>query len=467
MSAPAREPIPSLEVDPALAPSPAPAAPAHRSGRWIDHWDPEDPTFWRGGGRRVARRNLTLSVFAEFLGFCVWALWSVVVTAAAGGRVRPDPRPAVLADRGAEPRRRDAADPLHVRRAEVRRPQLDHRLRAAAARPGRRRWPWSCSTRARRFGVLLACAALAGVGGGNFASLDDQHLVLLPRGGEGQGARPQRRRRQPRHGASCSWSCRSSSSSAPASTSSGPGSMFIPLVLLAAVLAWRVHGQPVRRQGRLPQPRAWPPATGTPGSSRSSTSAPSARSSATRAPSRRCSRPSSPRSPRSIAFLGALVGSLARPLGGMARRPVRRRPGHASARSSLMGVGVRRRDRRLQAHSFAALPRLVPGAVRRRRHRQRLDVPDDPRGLPRRRSTGRAARPRAAQGRGRVHRHRRGGRRVRRVPHPARVRDRPRRPSARSSRPVGASSWLYLLHGAPSRTSCYQRRGAALAAETI
>ena len=55
------------------------AAPTHRSGRWIDHWDPEDPTFWRGGGRAIARRNLTLSVFAEFLGFCVWALWSVVV----------------------------------------------------------------------------------------------------------------------------------------------------------------------------------------------------------------------------------------------------------------------------------------------------------------------------------------------------------------------------------------------------
>jgi NNP family nitrate/nitrite transporter-like MFS transporter len=68
------------------APPPAPAstaplaAPRHRPGkRWIDSWDPEDETFWRDGGRKVARRNLWISMFAEFLGFSVWALWSIVV----------------------------------------------------------------------------------------------------------------------------------------------------------------------------------------------------------------------------------------------------------------------------------------------------------------------------------------------------------------------------------------------------
>src|SRR5215213_9802336 len=50
-----------------------------RSGRWIDQWDPEDTAFWARTGRAVARRNLGLSVFAEFLGFGVWALWSIVV----------------------------------------------------------------------------------------------------------------------------------------------------------------------------------------------------------------------------------------------------------------------------------------------------------------------------------------------------------------------------------------------------
>ena len=46
-------------------------------GRWIEHWEPEDPTFWEASGRRVARRNLAFSILAEHLGFSVWLLWSV------------------------------------------------------------------------------------------------------------------------------------------------------------------------------------------------------------------------------------------------------------------------------------------------------------------------------------------------------------------------------------------------------
>ncbi len=52
---------------------------APRRGRWIDVWDPEDATFWASKGRAVARRNLWPSIFAEFLGFSVWQLWSIVV----------------------------------------------------------------------------------------------------------------------------------------------------------------------------------------------------------------------------------------------------------------------------------------------------------------------------------------------------------------------------------------------------
>lgn len=51
-----------------------PAAP--RNG-WIEHWTPEDPDFWEATGRKVARRNLAFSIFAEHLGFSVWLLWSV------------------------------------------------------------------------------------------------------------------------------------------------------------------------------------------------------------------------------------------------------------------------------------------------------------------------------------------------------------------------------------------------------
>lgn len=50
-----------------------------RRGRWIGHWAPEDPGFWRTVGSRVARRNLIWSIFAEHIGFSVWLLWSIVV----------------------------------------------------------------------------------------------------------------------------------------------------------------------------------------------------------------------------------------------------------------------------------------------------------------------------------------------------------------------------------------------------
>lgn len=33
--------------------------------------------FWAARGARIARRNLTFSIFAEFLGFSIWVLWSV------------------------------------------------------------------------------------------------------------------------------------------------------------------------------------------------------------------------------------------------------------------------------------------------------------------------------------------------------------------------------------------------------
>ncbi|GAA1679373.1 MFS transporter [Citricoccus zhacaiensis] len=48
-------------------------------GRWISNWQPEHPEFWNGPGRPAARRNLHWSVFCEFLGFAVWQLWSVTV----------------------------------------------------------------------------------------------------------------------------------------------------------------------------------------------------------------------------------------------------------------------------------------------------------------------------------------------------------------------------------------------------
>ncbi len=48
-------------------------------GRWIDEWDPEDPAFWEASGKYTARKNLVFSIFAENLGFSVWVLWTIIV----------------------------------------------------------------------------------------------------------------------------------------------------------------------------------------------------------------------------------------------------------------------------------------------------------------------------------------------------------------------------------------------------
>ena len=50
-----------------------------RRGRWIDAWDPEDEAFWERGGKKIAKKNLKFSIFAEHLGFSIWVLWTIVV----------------------------------------------------------------------------------------------------------------------------------------------------------------------------------------------------------------------------------------------------------------------------------------------------------------------------------------------------------------------------------------------------
>jgi len=50
-----------------------------RGKRWIDDWRPEDREFWDATGAVIARRNLLFSVLSEHIGFSVWSLWSVLV----------------------------------------------------------------------------------------------------------------------------------------------------------------------------------------------------------------------------------------------------------------------------------------------------------------------------------------------------------------------------------------------------
>jgi NNP family nitrate/nitrite transporter-like MFS transporter len=136
-------------------------------GRWIDDWRPEDPAFWAAAGARIARRNLVFSIFAEHIGFSVWTLWSVLVLFL-GPAYGVDPAGKFLL----------TAVPALVG-SVLRIPYT-----FAVARIGGRNWtivsaallliPAVLAAFLIRPGVsyptLLVLAAVAGVGGGNFAS---------------------------------------------------------------------------------------------------------------------------------------------------------------------------------------------------------------------------------------------------------------------------------------------------------
>jgi len=47
---------------------------------WIADWNPEDERFWETTGKFIARRNLFWSILAEHLGFSIWLIWSIVAT---------------------------------------------------------------------------------------------------------------------------------------------------------------------------------------------------------------------------------------------------------------------------------------------------------------------------------------------------------------------------------------------------
>ncbi|WP_306205730.1 nitrate/nitrite transporter [Actinoplanes sp. RD1] len=136
-------------------------------GRWIDDWRPEDPEFWARGGARVARRNLIFSIFSEHIGFSVWTLWSVLVLFL-GPAYGIDPAGKFLL----------TAVPALVG-SVLRIPYT-----FAVARFGGRNWTIVSASLLLipagaaafliepgvSYGTLLVLAALAGVGGGNFAS---------------------------------------------------------------------------------------------------------------------------------------------------------------------------------------------------------------------------------------------------------------------------------------------------------
>ncbi|MEU0342044.1 nitrate/nitrite transporter [Streptomyces bobili] len=72
MTAPGTAPAPPTDPNTSSASS-------KKGSRWIEEWDPENEAFWNAKGEKIARRNLLFSVLSEHVGFSIWTLWSVLV----------------------------------------------------------------------------------------------------------------------------------------------------------------------------------------------------------------------------------------------------------------------------------------------------------------------------------------------------------------------------------------------------
>ena len=161
-------------------------------GRWIDHWEPEDERFWETTASAIARKNLFFSIFAEHFGFSDLGALDDRRDQPRQRRDRAVAVRAVLAHRGAEPdRRRRCGSPTRSR------------CRASAGGRGRRSAPalllipallvaflvpsgWLAEqAHDTQFWVLLACAATAGLGGGNFSSSMANISFFYPEGKKG------------------------------------------------------------------------------------------------------------------------------------------------------------------------------------------------------------------------------------------------------------------------------------------
>ena len=144
---------------------------AARQGRWIDNWDPEDPEFWETTGRIIARQNLIFSILAEHFGFSVWVMWSIVTLHLNDKSVGFNFTESQLFWLIAIPSLVGAA--------------LRIPYTFAVPKFGGRNWTivsallllipalglaWAVSRPETSFGVMLLIAATAGFGGGNFAS---------------------------------------------------------------------------------------------------------------------------------------------------------------------------------------------------------------------------------------------------------------------------------------------------------
>ncbi len=145
----------------------------------IANWNPEDLAAWEAGNKKIARRNLIWSVFAMHVGYSVWSIWSVMVlfmprsvyglspadklllgaTATLVGGCLRIPYAAAVAKFGGR-------DWMVFSSLALLIPTIGTIL--LLANPGRPLW------------MYLACAALTGMGGGNFSAAVANVNVFYP-----------------------------------------------------------------------------------------------------------------------------------------------------------------------------------------------------------------------------------------------------------------------------------------------
>ncbi len=46
----------------------------------IEHWDVESEEFWEREGKKVASRNLWISIPSLLMGFAIWLMWGMITT---------------------------------------------------------------------------------------------------------------------------------------------------------------------------------------------------------------------------------------------------------------------------------------------------------------------------------------------------------------------------------------------------
>ena len=175
----------ALPPFPEMLDMPRPVAAVAPSKAVLTDWRPEDETFWHATGRRIAQRNLWLSIPSLLLSFAIWQVWSVVVSKLPLVGFNPHHRPAVLAGGAARPVRRDLAHLLLLHGADFRRSSLDDADHMVAGHPGGGHRLCGPEPRDALCGAAHPRAMLRLRQGGNFASSMANISFFFPRAEKG------------------------------------------------------------------------------------------------------------------------------------------------------------------------------------------------------------------------------------------------------------------------------------------